>query len=241
GDVSFVEIGNVFSHPESGAGRVTRGGDGGSVELALPREDERALVLLGRPGDDAATAVALAMAVADRLGLERAVTRSTPSAPSGWNPSRYAELVDRATGRGWGRVGEVDPDLAARVAPSAQRRAGLLEVDVDALVDAGVATRVARLAVVPSRFPSAIIDLSFAAPSSLHADDLAHALRGTGDLVEGVELFDVYVGSGLPEGARALAYRVRLSSPDGTLDEADVAAQRDRLIAAGAAAGATLR
>ena len=72
-------------------------------------------------------------------------------------------------------------------------------------------------------------------------DDLADALRDAGELVEDVALFDVYRGPGLPEGARGLAYRVRLGSPDGTLDEADVAAARDRLIAAGAGAGATLR
>ena len=241
GDVALAEIGHVFTHPDLGSPRVTRGGAGGRVELALPREDERALVLLGRTGDDASTAVALAVALADLVGVVRPVARSREDAPSGWHPTRFAELVDRESGAAWGRVGEADPDLVARLAPGAQRRAGLVEVYVDALADPARATRVARLAVVPSRFPSALIDLAFAAPAALHADDLAEALRDAGELVEDVSLFDVYRGPGLAEGTRGLAYRVRLSSPDGTLDETDVAAARGRLIAAGARAGAALR
>ena len=195
----------------------------------------------GAPVTTPSTAVALAVALADLVGVVRPVARSREDAPSGWHPTRFAELVDRESGAAWGRVGEADPDLVARLAPGAQRRAGLVEVYVDALADPARATRVARLAVVPSRFPSALIDLAFAAPAALHADDLAEALRDAGELVEDVSLFDVYRGPGLAEGTRGLAYRVRLSSPDGTLDETDVAAARGRLIAAGARAGAALR
>ena len=56
-----------------------------------------------------------------------------------------------------------------------------------------------------------------------------------------MRLFDVYRGTGLPEGSRSLAYRVRFSSNERTLGEAEVATLRDTLIAAAAALGAQLR
>jgi len=94
---------------------------------------------------------------------------------------------------------------------------------------------------VPSRFPSAVIDLAFVTPEQLHSQDLASELRGASEFVEMVELFDVYRGSNLPDGTRSLAYRVRFSSDVGTLSEVQVATARSQLIAHAESLGATLR
>ena len=40
---------------------------------------------------------------------------------------------------------------------------------------------------------------------------------GAGPLLEALRLFDVYVGPGVPEGNRSLAYRLSLRAPDHTL------------------------
>jgi phenylalanyl-tRNA synthetase beta chain len=94
---------------------------------------------------------------------------------------------------------------------------------------------------VPSRYPSAVIDLALVTPRNVHAQDLAFELRGASEYVEAVALFDVYQGSNLPEGSRSLAYRVRLSSDERTLSESDVATARSQLIARAESLGATLR
>ena len=94
---------------------------------------------------------------------------------------------------------------------------------------------------MPSRFPSAVIDLAFVTPTSVHAQDLAFELRGASEFVEEVELFDVYQGSNLPAGTRSLAYSVRFSSDDRTLSEKDVTHARRQLIARAELLGATLR
>ena len=73
------------------------------------------------------------------------------------------------------------------------------DVDFDALCDATRATRRDHFAKVPSRFPSAVIDLALVTPQALHAQDLAFELRSASELVERVELFDVYRGANLPE------------------------------------------
>ena len=94
---------------------------------------------------------------------------------------------------------------------------------------------------MPSRYPSAAIDLAFVTPRRVNAADLAATLRHASDLVESVELFDVYEGSGLPEDTRSLAYAVRLSSTERTLSDAEITDARAALIAAASTLGAELR
>ena len=243
GDVVLAEIGNVFTHPDAATSpRMTRGGVGGAVTLALPQENERLTVVLGRDVDDAMTAVAFWNTLARRLGLADVVARGTEMPIVGFHPTRVAQLVDRTSGAVLGFVGEVDAVLVEDVVASVPaRRLGLLDIDFDALCDPTLATRRNEFAKVPSRFPSAVIDLAFVTPHTLHAQDLAFELRGATASVELVELFDVYQGANLPYGTRSLAYRVRLNSDESTLSEKDVAAARGQLIARAESLGATLR
>jgi phenylalanyl-tRNA synthetase beta chain len=243
GDVAVGEIGMVFTHPDAtNVARTTRGGVGGSVTLRLPYENERLTIILGRDGDDAATSVAFWSALGDRLGLADVVVRSVPDAPAGLHPTRSAALVDRVTGTMIGFVGEVDAQFVTTLVPSVlNRRLGVLDIDLDILADWSRVTRRSRLAEVPSRFPSAAIDLAFVTPTSVHAQDLAFALASSSDLVEDVTLFDVYRGENLPEATRSLAYGVRLSSPERTLADKEIGALREALISTAVGLGAVLR
>ncbi|MFI5035211.1 MAG: phenylalanine--tRNA ligase subunit beta [Acidimicrobiales bacterium] len=242
GDVMLGEFGTVFVHPdETAEPRTTRGGDGGVLALAMPRENERVSILLGRPGDDGARAVALWAVLAERLGLAGVAVRAAVDPPAGWHPTRSAWLVDATSGAVLGLVGEVDGDLVARLAPTANRRAGLVDLDLDVLVDPRRATRRADEVSVPSRFPSAGVDLAFVTPRAVAAYDLAQGLRAASELVESVDLFDVYEGPGLAEGNRSLAFRVSFAARDATLTDAEIGEHRRRLIDAAVALGATLR
>ncbi len=243
GDVALCEVGTVFTHPAVAVHpRRTRGGVGGRSEVALPEEGERLTLLLGRPGDDAVAATVLARALLGRLALRDVVVRALAEAPPGVHPTRAAALVDRVSGARLGVVGEVDPALVAHLAGGeAPRRAGLVELDLDALFDPARATPAPRAIRLPSRFPSAVIDLAFVTPDALNAQDLAHALGATDERVESVALFDVYRGGAVPSGARSLAFTLRLSSPERTLDEREVAQLREALIESGRALGASLR
>jgi phenylalanyl-tRNA synthetase beta chain len=242
GDVVLAEFGVVFEHPsETDSPRVARGGVGGAQTVNLPRENERVTIVLGRPDDDARSAVDLWRVIESRLGLKDVVVRSI-DAPSGLHPTRTAALIDRASGATLGFVGEVDSELLAAVTTvPGTRRVGILDLDFDALADVTVATRSSAFVTVPSRFPSAVVDLAFVTPREVHAADLAHALRTASDLVESVTLFDVYEGPGLAQGTRSLAYTVRLSSLERTLSDAEISDQRVALIATAGSLNASLR
>jgi phenylalanyl-tRNA synthetase beta chain len=150
--------------------------------------------------------------------------------------------VDRVSGATLGYVGEVDSELLGAVTTvSGTRRVGIIDLDFDAVANTDAATRASAFVRVPSRFPSAVVDLAFVTPRSVHAADLALALRRASELVESVKLFDVYEGPGLAEGSRSLAYSVRFSSPERTLSDEEISHERAVLIAAANSLSATLR
>ena len=243
GDEAFFEIGTVVTHPgQVSTPRTAQGGEAGAEKVELPTENEILLLLLGREGDDAQSAVATWKVVAERLDLSNVVVRSG-AAPRGWHPTRHGELVVRATGEHVGRVGELDADFVRLLGGTAHeaRRVGLVEIDLGLLGDEVRVPRRDTTVVVPSRFPVAAIDLAFVTPDAVNADDLRFELAEADELVEEVVLFDVYRDANLGVGVRSLAFAVRLGASDRTLSDAEIAASRERLIAAAATVHAQLR
>lgn len=241
GDVALGEIGMVFSHPAvSSTSRTTRGGVGGGVALTLPSERERMTVVLGRVGDSAVTAVAFWQALAHRLGITTSVVRSVPDPAPGLHPTRGG-VIEGPLGEIVGAIGEVDPALFATITSVSTRRLGVVDIDVAALFE--LCDRVAGdpYVSVPSRFPSASIDLALVTPATVHASQVAMTIRQASSLVQSVELFDVYRDEHLPMGTRSLAFSVRLGCDDHTLSEVEVAQAHAAMVDATAKLGATLR
>ena len=141
------------------------------------------------------------------------------------HPTRSARLLTR--GRAVGALGEVDPQVLA--AHGIEGRVGWFEVDLGALLASP--RRPATYRPV-SRFPSADIDLAFVVDDAVPAAGVERTLcRAAGDLLERVELFDVFRSPQLA-GARSLAWRVRFSALDHTLTEEELTALRLRCIEA---------
>jgi len=242
GDLILSELGNVFIHPTVATSpRATKGGVAGSVTLELPEERERLAVLLGRAEDDAVTAAAFAQGFFNRLGLAGVVLRSSSEIPMGFHPTRCAEAVDRKSGSVLGFVGEVSPLLLSALEVPEGRRVGFIDLDFEALADPSRATHQALESKIPSKFPSAMIDLAFVAANEIHADAIRTALEESSELVESVALFDVYRGPSLGNDVRSLAFSIRLTSVEGTLGESEIAKLRESLISVAQAMGAELR
>jgi phenylalanyl-tRNA synthetase beta chain len=140
-----------------------------------------------------------------------------------------------------GYVGEVDPALVQDVAGDGVQRVGLIDLNLDVLADASLVLRHSSNVVVPSRYPSALMDLAFIVSNDVNAQDLRYALASCDDLIESVHLFDAYRDDNLGADVRSLAYAVRLSAKDRTLSDDDIARLRDLLLASAKQLGAVLR
>jgi phenylalanyl-tRNA synthetase beta chain len=210
-EVCLFEIGNVFALPQGG--RVT------------PDEAEHLAVVvhLGEPAGDPASAPEVEAVVRAWTWLAEALrvdgVRLEGAQIPSLHPTRGARLVG-SEGRPIGSVGEVDPAVAG--AFGIESRIGYLTVSLDALTAEPRRTRRARDV---SRYPAADVDLAFAVDDQIPAAAVHDALRATGgDVLESVDLFDVYRGLGA--GRRSLAFRLRFRAFDRTLEESELASLR---------------
>ncbi len=219
------------SHRQSGValyeiGHVYPPGDG-----VLPDEYEALGVVMADA--DAREAMRVWREVANAMGWGARVDQS--KVPDGLHPTRSATL---SMGKQVvGAVGEIHPD--ALDAYGITERLAVLELDLTRLL--AVEPKVPQWKPT-SRFPSSDLDLAFSVPASVIAEKVEKAIRQSagGWLVE-LSLFDIYRGAGLADGARSLAYRLRLQSAERTLTDADVAQVRANVVAAVAKLGAELR
>jgi phenylalanyl-tRNA synthetase beta chain len=100
----------------------------------------------------------------------------------------------------------------------------------------------ARAPFAPSALQAVRRDFAFLVPADLAADKLTRAIAGADkQAITEVSLFDVFTGAGVPEGQKSLAIEVLLQPVDKSFDDAALKAIADRIVAAAAKQGATLR
>jgi phenylalanyl-tRNA synthetase beta chain len=186
----------------------------------------------GRPAawSDAVSAAAM---VAHAVGAELTV-RQAEYVP--WHPGRCAELVAGDTVVG--HAGELHPRVVAALGLPA--RAAAFELDLDAVCAAAPARPTAPAL---STYPPAGRDVALVVAADVPQAEVEAALRdGAGALLESLELFDLYTGAPIPDGAKSLAYALRFRAPDRTLTDDEANEARDAAVAEAARrTGAQLR
>jgi phenylalanyl-tRNA synthetase beta chain len=203
--VALFEIGHVYGLPQPG-------------EL-LP--DEREILGVALAGREAPEARRVWDEIAQALNWSD-VPVAAGERP-GMHPTRTLLLGEDGV---LGAVGEVDPGVLD--AHGIGQRVAWVQLELDRLF---ARPRVERRYRPVSRFPSSDIDLAFVVPDVIPAGDVERTLRdAAGPLLADLRLFDVYRGPSVGEGARSLAYALRLQSPDRTLTDAEVGEVRARCI-----------
>ncbi len=92
------------------------------------------------------------------------------------------------------------------------------------------------------KFPAVSRDFALLCDIDLPAGEIEDTIRSAaGKLCEKVELFDVYIGSQIPEGKKSIAYNVSLRSLEGTLDDEQIDRVVGKIIKKLGEIGATLR
>jgi phenylalanyl-tRNA synthetase beta chain len=182
-------------------------------------------------GVDAADALEAVRIIARASGIE-VTLRAAQNLP--WHPGRCAEVL----------VGDTLIGHAGQLHPAVIERSGLprgtcaLELNLDALplTELLPAPRV-------SPFPAVFQDVSLVVSADVPAQAVADAVReGAGELLEDMQLFDVFTGPQVGANRKSLTFALRFRAPDRTLTEDDASAARDAAVRRAAdVVGAVLR
>ncbi len=99
-----------------------------------------------------------------------------------------------------------------------------------------------RAAFAPPALQVVRRDFAFLVPADLASDALVRAVKGADKaLITSAHLFDVFTGTGVPEGHASLAVEVTLQPADKSFTEEELSAIAAKIVAAAAKLGATLR
>jgi phenylalanyl-tRNA synthetase beta chain len=229
GDLALFEIGPEFAVD---ADEKQRWIAAGLRAGATPRN----WLAPSRPMDamDAKSDLWAAMAA---IGVPLDALVLTEDAPGAYHPGRSA-TVRQGPKVVLGRFGELHPRVLAAldlVGPVVA-----FELDLDAV---GEPKRRRKAAPDLSPFQSIRRDFAFLVDTTVTADAVLRAARGADRaLINGVSLFDVYQGERLPSGKKSLAIEVVFQPRERTLNDAEIEAASEKVVAAVAkATGATLR
>ena len=182
----------------------------------------------GRPAD-ATDAFEAVRVIARAAGVEVTLRAADPLP---WHPGRCAQVLvtDPSTGEqiGIGYAGQLHPGVVERAGLPKGTCAVELDLDAIPVADALPAPRV-------SPFPAVFQDVSLIVDDAVAAADVLDVVRsGAGELLESVELFDVYTGPQIGEGRKSLTLALRFRALDRTLTEDEASAARDAAVAAAA-------
>jgi phenylalanyl-tRNA synthetase beta chain len=84
----------------------------------------------------------------------------------------------------------------------------------------------------PSRFPDSTRDVALLVPDEMPADRILECIKAVkAQEIEQVEIFDVYRGTGIQEGFKSIAIRIRYRSYDRTLTDDEIGSIHTKVIA----------
>ena len=185
-------------------------------------------------GFDAYDAKAEVLALLEAAGAPIVNLQLFMDAGETWHPGRSARL-----GLGPKMVLAAFGELHPRVAKALDAPAGTVaaEIYLDA-IPAPRSVERARVAFTPPALQAVTRDFAFLVPDGLAADALVRAVRGADKAsISGARLFDRYEA----EHALSLAIEVTLQPGEKSFTDAEIVAVSEKVVAAAAKLGATLR
>ena len=123
-----------------------------------------------------------------------------------------------ADGRKIGYCGRVKPEVCQSF--GIEQGVFAFEIDLDALAEATSFDKQYRQV---SRFPFSLRDLAFVLDEQVPAAEVVTTIRNNaGNLLQEIDVFDIFRGDSLPSGKKSVAIRMRFQSLDRTLGEKEV-------------------
>lgn len=177
------------------------------------------------------------LALLNSLGIEASTPQLIAEAPSWYHPGRSASLklgpkLTLAT------VGEIHPALLKEFDLETSLVAFECYIDSIPLPKKDFRKKPLLL----STYQVVERDFAFILDESLTADKLLSGIRKVDpQLIKEIRIFDVYQGTGVPEGKKSIAISIRLEPQEATLTETQISDLSDKIISAAQQIGAQLR
>ena len=228
--VRIFEVGRVFGRSEAGELPA----EPLHVAAVIVRDERRGLW----DGREAPPLFHEVKGIVERLLSDLDASPSFMASPSEPFLHPAAGCGIAAADRTVGFVGEIHPDVAESYELDAP--CALFELDLSAVSAFPERVRVFHEV---SRHPLVRRDLAVTVDLERPAGELVEAIRKAGgSILVAVDIFDRYVGKGIPEGKVSLAFRLVFQRQDRALTDAEVTKQTDRIVQLLARRfGATLR
>ena len=135
---------------------------------------------------------------------------------SSLHPGRTAEVI--IGGKSIGYLGELHPDVQANYDLS--KRVTVCELDFSTIVNAATSNReYEQLA----KYPSLTRDIALVVQDKITSKEIKDIILDVGsDIIESIELFDLYQGEQLENGNKSLAFSIKYRLADRTLTDDEV-------------------
>jgi phenylalanyl-tRNA synthetase beta chain len=184
-----------------------------------------------------AKADALAALAAIGAPVENLQTKAT--APSWYHPGRSGTLI--LGDRPFAVFGEIHPEILAEL--DLRGSVAAFEVFIEAPPPAKARPTKARPMLKLSALQPLERDFAFIVDATVAAETLTRAARAADrQMIVAAQVFDVYAGTGVPDGKKSVALSITIQPNDKTLTDAEIEAIGQKVVAQVAKqAGGTLR
>ena len=141
-----------------------------------------------------------------------------------YHPGKTAKLVIGKTVAG--TLGEVHPDVSENY--GVDEACFVATLDLDVLYESANTDR--KYKPLP-KFPAVTRDIALLVEDSVLVQEIDETIKKAGgNLVEKVELFDIYKGKQIPDGKKSIAYAIAYRDENKTLTDKDVNKVHDKIL-----------
>ncbi|GLI58288.1 phenylalanine--tRNA ligase beta subunit [Propionigenium maris DSM 9537] len=125
-----------------------------------------------------------------------------------------------------GTFGEIHPDVAENMGIK-KERAYVAELDVAKILKYGKSgIKYERIV----KFPEVTRDLAILVDADVLVGNMVADIKKSSNIIENVELFDVYVGERVEEGKKSVAVQVSMRKATGTLEEKEITGAIEKIL-----------
>ena len=159
----------------------------------------------------------------EKLGLSKVKFTRESDNPS-YHPGKTAALM--IGNKKVGVLGEVHPDVSENY--GVDTNCYLAELNLDLLFEYAKTDK--KYKALP-KFPAVTRDIALLVDDEILVQEIEDTIRRAGgNLVEKVELFDIYKGAQIPEGKKSIAYAIAYRDEKKTLTDNDVNKVHDKIL-----------